>query len=501
VSLLGIDVGTTGCKALAVALDGRVLASAYQEYDVARPQTGWAELDPVLVWNRVRHTIREAAAAAAIADPVQAVAVSSLGEAMVPVSRDRRILGPSIVSNFDLRGAEYLEGLRENLDDGRVYRINGNTLGNNYSLTKLMWVRDHRPELYQQTYKFLLWGSFVSYMLGAQPAVDFSLANRSLLFDIQAERWSDVILGLAGLDGDKLPRTVPSTTVIGQVSAAAGEELGLPPGAAIVAGAHDQCANAVGCGAIREGQAAFSLGTFACITPVYRQPRDPELMIARGLNTQHHAVPGHFVSFIYNQAGSVVKWYRDTFAAAAGERAAYADLIAEIPDRPSHVVVLPHFSTTGPPRFIADTSGVIAGLRLETKRGEILKGILEGTNFYLKACVDALPPTGIGISDYRVVGGGSRSDAWVQLCADILGRPCVRPQVAEAGALGAAIIAGVGAGHLPSYAAGVERLVALGERFEPEPALHAAYGERFALYERLGPLLSDYLADLALKRV
>jgi xylulokinase len=374
-------------------------------------------------------------------DPIQALSVSSLGEAMVPVTADRRILGPSIVANLDLRGAEYQAQLADLIDDVSLYRINGNTLGPNYSATKLMWIKAHRPDLYRRTDKFLLWGSFVPFMLGAEPAVDYSLANRTLLFDLEQEDWSERLLDAAGIKRGKLPRPVASGSVIGEVAPDVARALGLPPGVTIVSGAHDQCANAVGCGVIQEGQAVYGLGTFACITPVFRERRDPGLMIERGLNTEHHAVPGRFVSFIYNQAGSVVKWFRDTFAvtdrrlAEAKEEEIYPALLAEMPDEPSDVMVLPHFCTTGPPDFIADSAGVMTGLRLETTRGEVLKGIIEGTTYYLRECVESLPPTGIHVDDFRVVGGGSKSDAWVQICADIMARPCIRPRVTEAGTL------------------------------------------------------------------
>jgi xylulokinase len=501
-SLLGIDVGTTGCKAAVFSAEGELLASAYEEYDVHRPQPGWAELDAVEVWAKVKRTMRTAMSHTA-RDTVRALAVSSLGEAMVPVTADRQILGPSIVASFDVRGEEYIERISNVLTNENFYRINGNTLGINYGLPKLMWVKEHQPDLYGQAYKFLLWGSFVPFMLGAEPVVDFSLVNRTLLFDIGQEAWSDEILELAELDRAKLPDTAPSGTVIGTVSKRVADELGLPSNVSIVTGAHDQCATAVGCGVIEEGQAVYSMGTFLCITPVFGQRRQPAVMIERGLNTEHHAVPGKYVSFIYNQGGSLVKWFRDTFAAAEHRQAQetgrdiYAQLFAEIPEGPSGVMVLPHFTITGPPAFISDSCGVIAGLRLETSRGDILRGILEGITFYLKECVASLPQTGIEIADFRAVGGGSKSDAWIQVCADIFGRSFVRPTVTEAGALGAAIIAGVGSEVFPSFEAGVGAMVSLERTFEPRPQRQKLYEGQFEKYRRLRPLMGEYLRDLA----
>jgi xylulokinase len=500
-SLLGLDVGTTGCRAAVFSEEGKLLGFAYREYNVSRPQPGWAELDVAEVWQKVRQSIREVVPCSA-SDPIKALAVSSLGEAMVPVTQERTVLGPSIL-NFDARGAEYLGDLSNALDDEHLYEINGNTLGNHYGLTKLKWIQEHQPAIYERAYKFLMWGSFVPFMLGARPAVDYSLANRSLLFDIDGKTWSEQILEAVGLDRSKLPDTVPAGTVIGVVSRRMTSDLGLPPNVSIVSGAHDQCANAVGCGVIEEGRATYGMGTFVCITPVFRQRPRPAVMIERGLNTEHHAVPGQYVTFLYNQGGSLLKWFRDTFAAAERQHAEergrdiYADLLAEIPAGPSGIMVLPHFSPTGTPGFITDSCGVIAGLRLEKSRGDILKGILEGTAFYLKECVESLPPTGIDITEFRAVGGGSKSDAWIQICADIMGRRFVRPRITEAGALGAAIMAGVGCSAFPSCEAGVEAMVSLERTFDPDPHQHALYEMWFERYVRLWPLMKSYLRDLA----
>jgi xylulokinase len=499
-SLLGLDVGTTGCKAAVFSIDGKLLASAYQEYDYEGTGPGWAELDALAVWRKIYQMLGEVIARSS-ADPITALAVSSLGEAVVPVSKNREVLAPSIL-NFDARGAEYLDRVGARVENEKLYRINGNTLGNHYSLTKLMWIQQHQPDLFARTYKFLHWSSFVSFMLGADPLLDYSLANRTLLFDLERASWSVEMQELTGLDREKLPDVAPSGVLAGKVSVQVARELGLPPNVAIVTGAHDQCANAIGCGVIDDGQAVYGMGTYICITPVFSQRREPAVMIQNGLNTEHHAVPGKYVSFIYNQGGALLKWYRDTFAATEHRQAkasggdCYSLLTAEMPAEPSSVVVLPYFAPTGPPEFLANSCGVMAGLHLHTSRGDILKGILEGSTFYLQQCVDSLPSTGIKIGSYRVAGGGSKSDAWVQICADILGRPFVRPVVTEAGALGAAILAGVGSGIFPDYKAGVEAMVKLERSFESDLQRGRLYAERFENYRELHPLMREYLRNL-----
>jgi xylulokinase len=245
------------------------------------------------------------------------------------------------------------------------------------------------------------------------------------------------------------------------------------------------------------------MGTYVCVMPIFSQRREPSAMMRQGLNTEHHVAPDRYVSFIYNQGGSIVKWFRDTFASSERRQAQqtgrdiYADLIAEMPGGPSSIIALPHWAITGPPDFVADSCGVLAGLRLETSRGDILKGLIEGVTFYLRQCAEALPEAEIEITDLHAVGGGSKSDTWIQLSADILGRPIVRPRISEAGILGAAIIAGVGCGIFPTLEAGVEAMVKLERTFEPDLKLHALYQSRFEKYKQLWPLMKDYLRGLA----
>jgi len=499
-SLLGIDVGTSGCKAALFSEDGRMLALAYEEYDYQCPQPGWAELDSLRIWNQIKRTIGRTVAGAQM-DPVKAVCVSSLGESLVPVTAGRTILGPALL-NFDVRGEEYLDGLKGLIRPEQLYRINGNTLGNQFSLTKLKWLKQHQPDLYHQTDNFLPWSGLVAFMLGAQPRADYSLANRTLLFDLERRDWSEELLELADLDREKLPAALPSGVVIGTVAGAIASELGLLAGIPIISGGHDQCCNGVGCGVLAPGQAMYGMGTYLCLMPVFDQRPEASKMIERGLNTEQHAAPGQYVSFLYNQGGALVKWFRNTFASAERLPAQsigqdlYATLLAEMPEQLSPIMVLPHFTVTGPPDFISDSSGVMAGLKLETSRGEILKGLIEAMTFYIRASFETLPGAGITVTDFRAVGGGSKSDAWIQISADIFGCPIVRPRINEAGVLGAAILAGAGCEVFPSLEDGVSQMVKLGKTFEPDPRKQALYTERFAKYQRLWPLLAGYLHSL-----
>jgi xylulokinase len=497
-SLLGIDVGTSGCKAAVFSLDGHLQASAYEEYDFYSPKPGWAEIDTQQVWKQVKNTI-QTVSPKVTHDPIQALCVSSLGEAVVPVTADRKILGPSML-NFDARGNESIAELRMKLDNQQLYQINGNTLGNFYTLSKLMWLKKNQPDLYNQVDWFLHWSGFVSFMLGADPSVDYSLANRTLLFDLVSNDWSEELLILTGVDREKLPPTVPSGAKIGNVSTNIARELGIPAGIPIISGGHDQCCNGLGCGVIELGQAMYGMGTYICMMPVFDRRPASYAMISQGINTEHHVVPGKYVSFIYNQGGVLVKWFRDTFAiqdhkmAAANGTDIYDLLTAEMPEHPSSLMVLPHFTATGPPAFISDSSGVIAGLHLDTSRGEILKGVIEATTFYMRECLESLPEE-IVINKLWAAGGGSKSPAWLQICADVLGRPFIQPVVTEAGALGAAILAGTGSRNFKTIHEGVEAMVRLKREFYPHPESQQRYNERFEKYRQMWLVLKEYLRN------
>ena len=494
-SLLGIDLGTSVCKAAAFSSEGRLLASASREYATHHPAPGYAELDSAEVWRKTRAIVSEVAGQTA-GDPIRALCVSSMGEALVPVSRDRRLLANSILSS-DARGAEYAEALRRDFGEERFYRINPNVISPQYSLPKLMWIRDHEPELFGRADRFLLWSDAVNFLLGCEPTCNNSHANRTLLFDLDANDWSDELLAWAGLERGRFGRIVAGGEVVGEVSEQAAAELHLPKGVVVVAGGHDQCPNALGCGCIRAGTAVCGIGTYECLTPVFAKPRDPLSMWRQKLNIEHHVLPGLYVAFLFNQSGSLVRWFRDTFAAGeSGAGDIYARLNAEIPVEPTRLLVLPHFEPPPWPEYIPDTAGAIVGLRTGTRRGEILKAIMEGATFHFVEGVDALRRMGVNTAEFVASGGGAKSDAWLQIKADIFGAPFVRLHNAEGGVTGAAMLAGMATGALAGAEEAVAAFVKRERLFEPDSRRHAIYREQGARFRELYPALAGLLKRL-----
>ncbi len=491
-SLLGLDIGTSVCKGLVYSNDGRIIASASREYPTLHPAPGRAELDSRRILSLIFGVIKETAAAARgpeSGDPLQAVCMSAMGEAVVPVSADRRVLGNSILFT-DSRGSEYSRAVEEKIGTDDFFNINPNIIGPSYSMPKICWIRDNEPELYQSTYKFLLWPDFVAYMLGCPPVTNFSHANRTLLFDIRMEAWSRRLLDAAGIDEAKLPSVKPSGAVLGTVSDAAAEELGLEKNVRVISGGHDQCCNALGAGIYEAGKAVCGIGTVECITPVYASIPDTGKMLKAGLNIEHHVVPGLYVSFIYNQAGSLLKWFRDTFAFADSvlmdaDEDIFDRLGKEMPERPTDILMLPYFEPTGAPEFIDDASGAIFGLKTDTNRGELYKSFMECETFYFIKSLEFLKQMNIDTSEFTASGGGARSDEWLQIKADIFGAPFVRLENPEAGTAGAAMTAGIAEGIFSGPEEAVQVFVKRGKRFEPDAERHKIYMDKYNKYLRL----------------
>jgi xylulokinase len=490
-SLLGIDLGTTGCKAGVFGLDGRCLAQAYREYDMLHPQPGWAELDSSKVWKNTCDVIAEVAAQSKN-DPITALSVSAFGEAFVPVSKDRKILGDSILC-VDDRGKEHTDRLLEEFGQEKFYSINPNLIGPNFSLPKLLWMREHRAKVFEQADFFLLWSDFIAFMLGCDPVTNNSHANRTLLFDLNQNDWSNELLAWSGIPREKLAPVVPGGTVIGTVSDAMAAELGLPKNVQVVSGGHDQCCNALGCGATQAGSAVYGMGSFDCITPVFNKPANSLSMLHENLNIEHHVLPDLYVSFLYNQAGLLVKWFRDTFASP---ETSYDLLDAEMPADPTRLLVLPHFDAPPWPKHIPDTAGIIMGLKTGTKRGEILKAIREGVAFHFVDGITALNNIGCDTTEFIASGGGAKSDPGLQIRADIFGIPIVRPRITEGGLLGAALLAGMATGVFQTLETAVDLFVQRDRVFEPDPARHAIYQEKHALFRQLFDTNRDLLKQL-----
>jgi len=497
-SLLGLDIGTTGAKCVGFDERGNVLASAYREYPLYHPRPGWAELDCNEVWSACEEVTGKVAARLA-ADPPKAIAVSTQGEAGMLVDEEGNALTRSAVS-FDARTVEEKAELVAALGAPRLYEIAGRLVHTIHTVTKIMWTRRHHPELYDKAWKFLCFEDYAALRLAGQPAMDWSLAGTTLLFDVRKREWSDEILDASGIDEEFLARAVAPGAKSGAGARSAAERRGLPAGMAIVAGAHDQPGAALGAGVIEPGIAIDSTGTVACITAALAGPVINEKMLASGLCCYSHAARDLYATIAYNfTGGSILKWYRDTLGAAERAEAEakgcspYEVMMEEAGtvDGPTSLLVLPYFSTTGTPYFDENAKSAVLGIRQSTSRGELLKALVEGVNFEMRLNLELLDGAGVKVRALRSYGGGAKSDTLMQIKADVYGRPVSRLGASEAGCLGMAMLGGVAVGEYTDLAEAVEATVKIERTFEPDAARSAAYTERFGLYREVYPTFKD----------
>ena len=495
-SLLGLDIGITGCKAVAFSPEGDMLAQAYREYRLYQPQPGWMELDPAEVWAAVAGVIRQVTAAVA-ADPVRALSVSTHGESVVPVdAQGRPIYG--FITAIDTRAGEQARWWGERLGKERIFHITGMPLHPMYTVNKLMWLRQNDPHVFRAAHRFLCMQDFVFHQLGLPPTMDRTLATRTMAFDVSRLAWSEEILELAQLDVARMSQVLPSGTVIGEIPAAVIEELGLAPGAVGVTGGHDQPSGALGCGAIAEGVAMDSTGTVECVAVASPRLVLNEALMQSNLPIAPHTAPGMYLVLGYSSTGgALLRWYRDNFAGAERQEAertgqdVYDLILQQATAGPSPVLILPHFVGAGTPSMDADSKGAILGLDLSTSRGQIIKAMLDSVSYEVKLSLDAMEAAGIAVRELRAFGGGAKSPLWLQTKADIYGKPVRAVAVSEAPCLGVAILAGVATGVFSSMEEALAQMVRIGRTYEPDLALHERYMESFQLFAQVYPTLAE----------
>jgi xylulokinase len=497
-SLLGLDIGTTGCKAIAFSVDGKPLAHSYREYGEMYPRPGWAEIDPNKVWKCVSEVISDVAYQVKISDPVKALSVTTLGEAWTPIAEDGTILANSMTS-VDNRSIEQSESWKDTLGREKVFQITGMSPHPSFSINKMMWLKKERPDIYNKAKKFLLYEDFTYYKLGLEPTIDYSLAGRTLAFDIRKKRWSDEMLSIADIDPSKLATPRPSGEIVGVIPSAIADQLGLPKGTVGVTGGHDQPVNALGGGVVTEGVAVDGLGSVECVVVAFNDPPLNEKMMNFNYPIYPHVKQGMYVSLAFSYTGgNLLRWYRNNFAQDMVQESqktgvdVYDLILKDIPKDPTRIFVMPHFVGSGTPALDPDSKGVIAGLTLGTTREQFVKALIEGVTYELRYYLTALEDcANVKIDRLRAMGGGAKSPMWLQLKADITGKEVVALAISECGCLGAAILAGVGIGEYSSVDEAVKALVKVKEAYQPDPEMHKRYTECYGIYSELYPTVKD----------
>jgi xylulokinase len=494
-SLIGLDIGTTGCKAVLFDEDGSLLSSASREYAVDLPHPGWAEQDIERVWALGQEALREAIAAAG-AREVAAIGLSVHGEAVTPVDATGRPLRPTILG-MDTRTDAQNEWLRQRFGGEQLFARTGMPVHTVNTLPKLLWLRQHEPEVWARAERFVLVEDFFIGRMTGRSVVSECLASRTQLYDLAGGRWDDEILSAIDLETGRLSTVLPSGTPIGPLAVELTAALGLARAPLVVTGGHDQACGALGVGLVAPGLASVSTGTAEVVEVALASPVVSRPLYEGNISVYRHVVPGLYLAMTLNHSGGLaLRWFRDAFCEPQVEQAArdgsdaYDLMLSGADAGPSGLLVLPHFAGSGTPTFDTASRAAILGLTFGTSRSDVARAILEGLTYELRLNLDLLVASGVRIDVLRAIGGGARSRLWLQLKADITGIPVVTPRVTEAAALGAALLAGVGAGLFPSVSGAAERFLQLTETYTPEPVRHAEYTRQYELYRQVYPAVA-----------
>jgi xylulokinase len=444
---LGIDIGTTGCKSVIFDDEGVQVSMAYREYDTISSHPGWVELDTEEVTGKCFEVIKESALSVPPGS-VKSIGISSQGEAFTLVDKTGEALCNAFVSS-DSRADPYVKNWTGEFGDKKLYRITGHTSHPMFSLFKLLWVRDNMSEVWDRCFRILCFEDLLQYRLGVEsPAISWSLAGRTMLFDVRNHCWSEEILKNTGIRKELLSRPLPSGSIAGYVDDTIAQQLCLAGRVAVVTGGHDQPCSALGAGAVKPGVAVYASGTVECITPAFDRPVFSEKLRKYNFCTYDHAAAGLYATLAYSlTGGNLLKWFRDEFGqkekeiARADNTNPYKLLLEQMPPGPTRLLVLPYFTPSATPYFDTTVKGTILGLELSTTRGEILKALIEGVAFEIRLNLEFLEQAGYTVNELRAIGGGAKSDLLMRLKSDVINKPITTPDITEAGCRGAAILA------------------------------------------------------------
>lgn len=435
--LLGIDFGTTNCKAIVFDRTGRLIASASAPTPTYHPRPEWTEHDPEALWQAVAGTLRSVLAGI---DPerVRGLSVASVGEAGTLIDVQGRVLCPMIAWH-DGRTLPELCRWREQFDQRRASSITCLPAKPICTLFKLQWLRDHKPEAYQRAARWLLAADYIAFRLSGEQATDYSLASRTLLFDLRGRCWSDEIVEAAGLRRDLLPDLRPAGAPLGVVSRNAAEQTGLAPGTVVAIGGHDHIVGALAAGVVRGGQCLDSLGTAeAAFLPLDADPPEDATYQSGCAFGAHVARDRIFLLEGLLSGGASVGWARSVLTPGEGDFTRLEQLAASAPPGSRGALFLP--------RLVAAERGAFAGLNLATGPAELARAVYEGLAFGWRQLLERSEATaGVYAESIRVIGGGVHSEIWTTIKADVLGRPLRVLSIEESVALGAAMLGGLAA--------------------------------------------------------
>lgn len=485
---LGIDVSTTGAKALLIDRSAAIVAVASTPLTVQTPRPLWSEQDPLDWWKGTARSIREVLSLAqAEACEIAAVGLTGQMHGLVLLDQEHRVLRPAILWN-DQRTAAECDDIRSRMGGReRLVRVTGNDALTGFTAPKILWVRKHEPEVYAKARLVLLPKDYVRLRLTGVAAMDKADGSGTLLFDLAARNWSMEVLDALEIPAAWLPPTYEGPDITGRITAAAAQETGLREGTPVMAGGGDQAAGAVGAGAVGPGIVALTLGTSGVVFATTARP----LVEPQGrLHAFCHALEDrwHFMGVTLSAAGSL-QWYRDTLAPLESFEA----LVQEAESAPpgcEGLTFLPYLSGERTPYPDPLARASFVGLTVRHRRAHMTRAVLEGVAFSMRDCFDLLKAAGLPeVDQVRVAGGGARSALWRRIIASVLDVEIVTVNSTEGAAFGAALLGGVGVSAWPDVPTACEAAITITGRDRPDPQWRRMYPAAYSRYRDLYPAL------------
>lgn len=494
---LGIDVGTGGTRALVIDSSGNVIASASAEHQhFASPRPGWAEQDPRDWWQACGAAVKKALQSSGVkAEDIACVGFSGQMHGAVLLDASDEVVRPAIIW-CDQRSEAQSQELEQQFGRDTLIRLTCNPPLTNFTITKLLWVRETEPKNWERVAHVMLPKDYVRFRLTGERAIDMADASGTLLLDVTNRRWSDEVLSKTQIAKSLLPALFESPDVCGKVSAAGAEATGLRAGTPVVAGAGDQAAGAVGMGIARVGAVSATIGTSGVVFASTDRPAmDPQ----GRLHTFCHAIPGRWhVMGVTQSAGLSLRWYRDNFGSSSpgvqkkdgrDPYDVFAEEASAAPVASEGAFWVPYLMGERTPHLDPNARAALIGLSASHTRAHVIRAIMEGVAFSLKDTFTIFDEMKIPVTSIRLGGGGARSPLWRQIQADVYGREVEIVAAEEGAAYGAAILAGTGAGAWKSVEQACDAIVRVAKRIAPNARDSAAMQKAYQTYRKIYPAL------------
>ncbi|MEI6603521.1 MAG: xylulokinase [Clostridia bacterium] len=502
--LIGVDIGTSGTKTVLFDEIGNTIASATLEYPLYQPQIGWAEQDPEDWWNATCGTIIQVITQSGIhASEIKGIGLSGQMHGAVLLDKDNRVLRKAIIW-CDQRTVAECAQITSLVGKERLIEITANPALTGFTASKVLWVRNNEPKIFEQVKKILLPKDYIRFKLTGEFATEVSDASGMQFMDIPKRQWSDEVLAKLGIDKGLLAKMYESQEVSGEVHAEAALLTGLKIGTPVVGGAGDQAAGAVGNGIVRPGVISSTIGTSGVVFAFAKHVTiDP---LGR-VHTFCHAVPNTWhIMGVTQGAGLSLKWFRDQFCQEEIAEAARANIDPYIlMDRAAEtanvgsdgLIYLPYLMGERTPHLDADAKGVFFGLSAKHEKKELIRAVMEGVVYSLQDCLGIIQGMGVDVSEVRASGGGGKSPLWRQMQADVFGTEITTINSSEGPALGVALLAGVGTGVYSSVEQACDATIKVKSTQVADAALHVRYAQFYGIYKNLYTSLKQDYKDLA----